>query len=129
MAADPAADHSLTALAGRAGLSTRHLSRLFGDQVGRTPAGYVESVRLEAAQALLANGETVASAARRCGPGSDESLRRLFVRRLGVTPSTYRARFRATVRTAGAAGAGAGVAGADGAGAAGAMAGSAGHGS
>jgi transcriptional regulator GlxA family with amidase domain len=92
--ADPAADHSLPALARRGGLSTRHLTRLFNEQVGSTPAAYVEAVRLEAAQALLEAGETVSGAARRSGLGSDESLRRVFLRHLGVTPSTYRARFR-----------------------------------
>lgn len=94
--ADPAADHSRTALATRAGLSTRHLTRLFREHLGDTPGGYVEAVRLEAAQSLLANGETVTATARRTGIGTDESLRRLFVRRLGITPSAYRARFRTT---------------------------------
>lgn len=96
IAADPAADHSLPALARRAGLSTRHLSRVFNDQTGTTPAAYVESVRLEAAKALLEAGETVTAAARRTGLGTDESLRRTFLRHLGVPPSAYRARFRTT---------------------------------
>ncbi|MGW2054902.1 GlxA family transcriptional regulator [Streptomyces sp. NPDC001840] len=96
IAADPAADHSLLALARRAGLSTRHLSRVFNDQTGTTPAAYVESVRLEAAKALLEAGETVTAAARRAGLGTDESLRRTFLRHLGVPPSAYRARFRTT---------------------------------
>ncbi|MFJ8675807.1 GlxA family transcriptional regulator [Streptomyces sp. NPDC093589] len=98
IAADPAADHSLAPLAARAGLSTRHLSRLFREHTGTTPAGYVEAVRLEAAQTFLANGESVTATARRTGIGSDESLRRLFLRRFGVTPSAYRARFHTTAR-------------------------------
>ncbi|WP_425567613.1 GlxA family transcriptional regulator [Nonomuraea dietziae] len=49
VAADPGADHSLQAMAARAGVSVRHLTRLFHERVGRTPAAYVESVRLEAA--------------------------------------------------------------------------------
>ncbi|WP_102926743.1 GlxA family transcriptional regulator [Streptomyces noursei] len=98
IAADPAADHSNTALAARAGLSPRHLTRLFRAHLGTTPAGYVEVVRLEAAQTFLANGETVTVTARRTGVGSDESLRRLFLRRLGVTPSAYRSRFHTTAR-------------------------------
>ncbi|REK91019.1 helix-turn-helix domain-containing protein [Streptomyces inhibens] len=98
IAADPAADHSRTALAARAGLSPRHLARLFREHTGDTPAAYVEAVRLEAAQSFLANGETVTATARRTGIGSDESLRRLFLRRLGIPPSAYRARFRTTTR-------------------------------
>ncbi|MEV6432165.1 helix-turn-helix domain-containing protein [Nocardia sp. NPDC051463] len=96
IAADAAADHSAPALAARAGLSIRHLTRQFHDQLGTTPAAYVESVRVEAAQALLAAGATVTDTALRTGFGSDESLRRAFGRRLGITPSAYRARFRTT---------------------------------
>ncbi|MGW7418267.1 GlxA family transcriptional regulator [Streptomyces sp. NPDC054863] len=92
--ADPVADHSLPALARRTGISARHLTRLFHDQVGSTPAAYVESVRLETAQSLLDAGESVTAAARRSGLGSDETLRRAFLRRFGVTPSAYRSRFR-----------------------------------
>jgi transcriptional regulator GlxA family with amidase domain len=80
IAADPAADHSLTALAARAGLSVRHLSRLFQAEIGCTPAAYVTSVRLEAATALLHSGETRATAARRSGLGSEETLRRTRLR-------------------------------------------------
>jgi transcriptional regulator GlxA family with amidase domain len=96
VAADPAADHSLPILARLAGFSPRHLTRLFHDRVGATPAGYVEAVRVEVAQALLESGATVTAAAVRSGLGSDESLRRAFLRRLGVTPSAYRARFEST---------------------------------
>ena len=80
IAADPAADHSLAALAARSGLSVRHLSRMFRDEVGCTPAVYVTSVRLEAATALLNSGETRATAARRSGLGSEETLRRTLLR-------------------------------------------------
>ncbi|GAB2486589.1 GlxA family transcriptional regulator [Nocardiopsis aegyptia] len=97
VAADPAADHGAAALAARAGVSTRHLARLFRERLGTTPAAHVEAVRLEAARALLEAGESVTGAARRCGLGSDESLRRVFWRHLGLTPSAYRERF-ATAR-------------------------------
>ncbi|MEV0070646.1 DJ-1/PfpI family protein [Amycolatopsis sp. NPDC050768] len=76
VAADPAGDHCLTSMAQRAGLSTRHLSRLFKEGTGQTPATYVAAVRREAAIALVMSGETVAAAARRSGLGSDETLRR-----------------------------------------------------
>ncbi|MEU8137130.1 GlxA family transcriptional regulator [Streptodolium elevatio] len=96
VSADPAGDHSVPAMAARSGLSVRHLTRLFRDRLGESPAGYVEAVRVEAAQALLADGEAVTAAALRSGFGGDESMRRAFGRRLGVTPSAYRARFRTT---------------------------------
>ncbi|RDI50983.1 GlxA family transcriptional regulator [Nocardia mexicana] len=96
--ADPAGDHSPTAMAARAAVSTRHLTRLFRDELATTPAAFVESARLEAAQAMLESGESVTAAARRSGLGSDESLRRAFLRHLGITPSAYRSRFRTTAR-------------------------------
>jgi transcriptional regulator GlxA family with amidase domain len=85
IAADPAADHSLAALADRAGMSVRHLGRLFKQELGCTPAGYVTAVRLEAANALLLSGAGVATAARRSGLGSAETLRRTM-RRHGAPP-------------------------------------------
>ncbi|MEU6460031.1 GlxA family transcriptional regulator [Streptomyces sp. NPDC047065] len=96
-AADPSADHSLAGMARRAGMSTRHLSRLFRQELGTTPAHYIEQVRMEAAQAMLEGGDDpMASVARRSGFGSPESLRRAFMRNMGITPGAYRARFRTT---------------------------------
>ncbi|WP_040809708.1 GlxA family transcriptional regulator [Nocardia concava] len=96
--ADPAADHSLTTMASRATVSTRQLTRLFRDEFDTTPAVFVESARVEAAQSMLESGESVTSAAQRSGLGSDESLRRIFLRRFGITPSAYRNRFRTARR-------------------------------
>ncbi|MFI6090998.1 GlxA family transcriptional regulator [Streptomyces sp. NPDC051218] len=96
IAADPAADHRLATLAGRAAVSPRHLTRLFTRQLGTTPAAYVESLRLEAARMLLERGASVTDTAERSGLGSDETLRRAFARHLGTTPSAYAARFRTT---------------------------------
>jgi transcriptional regulator GlxA family with amidase domain len=98
VAGQPAADHSVASLAAVAGTSTRHLTRLFREELDTTPARYVELVRLEAAQALLVAGHTVTSAAARSGLGSDETLRRVFLRHLGVLPTAYRRRFGSTAR-------------------------------
>jgi transcriptional regulator GlxA family with amidase domain len=95
--ADPAADHRVPQLATKVGLSDRHLTRLFIEQIGTTPARFVERVRVEAARELLERsglpGDTVAT---RTGFGSYETMRRAFVRRLGVGPRDYRDRFRST---------------------------------
>ncbi|WP_370965097.1 GlxA family transcriptional regulator [Amycolatopsis sp. cg9] len=97
VAADPAAPHTLGDLAARAGVSTRHLTRLFREELGRTPARFVEQVRLESAQQQLERTtDPLDVVARRAGFGTAETLRRAFVRGLGVTPSDYRARFRTT---------------------------------
>jgi transcriptional regulator GlxA family with amidase domain len=90
--ADPAADHSVPVMASVAAVSTRQLTRLFHDEIGTTPARYVELVRLANAQAMLQAGHTVAAAAHRSGFGSADTLRRVFANRLGLTPTAYRDR-------------------------------------
>jgi transcriptional regulator GlxA family with amidase domain len=96
IAADPAGAHSVKSLATRASLSTRQLTRLFQSELGTTPARYVEMVRIDAARAALDAGRTVSDTARLAGFGSAETLRRVFVENLGVSPKAYRDRFRTT---------------------------------
>jgi transcriptional regulator GlxA family with amidase domain len=99
IAANPTGDHRLPQLAQRAALSERHLRRLFSEQTGTTPARFTERVRVEAARELLEDTsipvDTVAS---RCGFGSPETMRRAFLRVLGVGPAEYRGRFRSSLR-------------------------------
>jgi transcriptional regulator GlxA family with amidase domain len=94
VAANPAANHSVKTLAAHASLSTRQLTRLFQSELGTTPARYVEMVRIDAARAALDAGRTVTDTARLAGFGSSETLRRVFVDYLGVSPKAYRDRFR-----------------------------------
>jgi transcriptional regulator GlxA family with amidase domain len=95
--ADPGAEHGLTELACRAGLSPRHFQRRFTAETGTSPAAYVERVRIEAAQRALAESDDpVEAIARRCGFGTAETLRRAFHRQARVAPSDYRDRFRST---------------------------------
>jgi transcriptional regulator GlxA family with amidase domain len=96
IAANPAADHSLKNLAARASLSISQLNRLFRTQLGTTPARFVEMIRIDAARAALDNGYTVTDATRIAGFGSTETLRRVFVTQLGVSPKAYRDRFCTT---------------------------------
>ena len=91
---DPSADHSVKNLASRASLSTRQLTRLFQSELGMTPARYVELVRIEFARAALESGRNVTEAARLAGFGSTETLRRVFLSHLSITPKAYRDRFR-----------------------------------
>lgn len=98
VAADPAGDYSLTRMAALAHISTRQLARLFHSDIGTTPARYVELVRIEAAQTLLQNGQTVAAAARLSGFGSPETLRRVFVTRVGQSPTVYAEGLRAATQ-------------------------------
>ncbi|ULN38297.1 GlxA family transcriptional regulator [Mycolicibacterium smegmatis] len=98
IAADPAADHSVRSLAKVAALSTRQLTRLFQSELGTTPARFVEMVRIDAARAALDAGMSVSDTARQAGFGSPETLRRVFVTHLGVSPKAYRDRFRTAAR-------------------------------
>ncbi len=95
VAVDPAGDHSLSRMAERAGFSVRHLSRLFDEQVGMTAGRYVERVRVEAARSLLEAGDdTIDVIARNTGFRSAETMRRAFVREVGLAPGAYRVRAR-----------------------------------
>ncbi|MET8869646.1 GlxA family transcriptional regulator [Nonomuraea sp. NPDC004580] len=95
VAADPSGDHRLATMAGALAVSERHLSRLFRRELAMTCGQFVERLRVEAAQALLESGEeAVPAVARACGFGSAETMRRAFLRVLGVSPSAYRHRFR-----------------------------------
>nr|WP_244601904.1 helix-turn-helix transcriptional regulator [Mycobacterium pseudokansasii] len=88
VSADPAASQRET-LAAQASLSTRQLTRLCQSELGTTPARYAEMVRIDAARAALDAGRTVADTARMAGFGSTETLRRVFVDHLGVSPKAY----------------------------------------
>ncbi|MGH8081367.1 MAG: GlxA family transcriptional regulator [Lysobacter sp.] len=93
VAAHPALAHSVDALAERAGLSARHFARLFLAEVGITPAAWVELARINAARELLESGEAAPKqVAARCGFANPDTLRRAFVRHVGVTPAEYRRR-------------------------------------
>lgn len=93
--AEPAADLRLPALAERATMSVRHLQRTFTRELGQSPAGYISRVRVDAARRVLElEPVTVTEAARRCGFGTAEAMRRAFHRHLGISPDAYRDRFR-----------------------------------
>jgi transcriptional regulator GlxA family with amidase domain len=92
---DPAGDHRVEAMAERAHMSARHFARAFTAETGTTPARFVESVRIEAARRWLEEtAQPLAAVAAGCGFGTAETLRRTFLRSLGVGPAEYRRRFR-----------------------------------
>jgi transcriptional regulator GlxA family with amidase domain len=96
IAADPGANHTVKTLAAQASLSTRQLTRLFQSELGTTPARYVEMIRIDAARSALDAGRSVADSAQLAGFGSAETLRRVFVSQLGISPRAYRDRFKST---------------------------------
>jgi transcriptional regulator GlxA family with amidase domain len=95
----PDADLSIEACAKLCGMSVRNFARRFARDVGTTPGAWVEAMRIERARELLEDtDEGVDAIAARCGFGSQETMRRAFARRVHVSPSAYRERFRARPR-------------------------------
>ena len=92
--AEPGGAHSICDLARRVDMSPRHFTRVFTDEVGESPGAYVERVRTEAARRQLEQtADTVVAIAARCGFGTAETMRRNFIRRIGVSPDHYRKTF------------------------------------
>lgn len=87
---------SLPAIARRAAMSTRTLSRRFREQVGTTPALWVTRARVRRAQHLLeATPLSVERVAAESGFGSATVLREHFGRIVGTSPLAYRRSFQA----------------------------------
>ncbi len=94
---NPGADLAVAKLARRAAMSARNFARVFARETGLTPADFVEQTRVEAARRRLEeSSDGIEAIVAACGFGTRESMRRAFVRRLGVAPSAYRARFRSS---------------------------------
>jgi len=89
-------DMSVGRLAQVAGMSERSLLRHYRQETGTSPAHAVERIRIETARRMLEEGATVKRVVRRCGFGSEETLRRAFLRQVGVAPAAYRERFSRT---------------------------------
>ncbi|WP_203993727.1 GlxA family transcriptional regulator [Sphaerisporangium rufum] len=88
---DLGGDLGVGTLAAAAGVSERHLTRLFLRYLGQTPGRFVRQARVEAAAQLLATTSLpMATVAARCGFGTAETLRQAFVGQYGVPPSHYR---------------------------------------
>lgn len=91
-----AADLRIENLAYQAGMSPRSFSRVYTQRIGHTPAKTVESIRFEAACGLLEGmAIPLKQVAALSGFNDEQNLRRVFMRRLALTPADYRKRFSA----------------------------------
>ncbi len=91
---NPTHNLSIERLAEKTGFSSRHLTRLFRQQHGQTLGSYVEDYRLTLAQDLLVrSNQQQEQIAKHCGFNSADQLRRVMLRKRGITPSEYRQRF------------------------------------
>jgi transcriptional regulator GlxA family with amidase domain len=86
-------DLSVASLAAASSMSERSFVRHYRTATGTTPARAVEQIRVEAARRTLELGMPVKRAAIRCGFGSEETMRRSFLRLVGTSPGAYRERF------------------------------------
>ncbi len=89
-----AADLSVQAMADRVNMSLRNFSRVFRDEVGQTPAAFVQQLRVDAVRRRLEeSNESLDEISAGCGFGSTDSMRRSFQRLVKVAPRDYRQRF------------------------------------
>jgi len=89
-----ARDLPLSAIARRAAMSARTLSRRFRDQVGGTPAAWITRARVRRAQRLLETTDlSIEQVAAEAGFGSAAVLRVHFGGVVGTSPLTYRRAF------------------------------------
>ena len=85
---------SLDALAMQCHVSSRTLMRRFKEAVGDTPNSYLQNLRIEAAKKLLeSTGMSSEQIMRRIGYADISSFNRLFQRKTGLTPRSYRQKF------------------------------------
>jgi transcriptional regulator GlxA family with amidase domain len=82
-------------LAVRAGLAERSFYRKFTEATGKTPAHFVEGLRLDAARTLLTKGLPIKTIAGKVGLNSPARFGQAFERRFGMAPSLFREMHRA----------------------------------
>lgn len=80
----------VSSLARRAKLSERTFHRKFVAATGKTPAHFVEAVRLDAARMLLSRGLSLKSVAVKVGLFPPTRLADAFERRFGIAPRLFR---------------------------------------
>lgn len=86
--------NSLDDLAAHMQISTRHLARLFRQEMDIQAGSWLENARIEQARSLLEAGVIPLKAIpEACGYHSADVLRRAFAKITGMTPSTYRKMF------------------------------------
>jgi len=88
------ADWTVKRMADAMGMSVRTFLRRFGEATGQSPGDWIADERVSEAKRLLTRGEPkMEDVAQAVGFGSAHALRHHFRRKVGVSPSEYRARF------------------------------------
>jgi transcriptional regulator GlxA family with amidase domain len=88
-------EHTLPSIAEKMQMSERHLSRIFKQECGMTLMTFVNDARIDAVRRHLESTDiSLTEIARRCGFSNASTLRRVFAKRLGISPVDYRERFK-----------------------------------
>ncbi len=91
-------DMNIPKLAAQLAMSERNFARVFHRETTESPADFIERARFEAARRLLEeNASPLKVIALKTGFRTEEKMRRVFQKRIGVTPKVYRERFSTTV--------------------------------
>src|SRR6202045_1612043 len=86
---------SVERLADRIGMSARHFSRVCQRETNMHPGQFVDRMRVEAAQQMIDSSSMgLKEIADACGFGSADSMRRTFLRVIGITAGEYTQRFK-----------------------------------
>jgi transcriptional regulator GlxA family with amidase domain len=88
-------DLGVEQLAERIGMSPRHFTRVCLRETRMNPGQFVARLRVEAAQQQIDSSSLgLKQIADACGFQTADSMRRTFLRVLGVTPGEYASRFK-----------------------------------
>jgi transcriptional regulator GlxA family with amidase domain len=89
---------TVESLADRMGMSARHFTRVCLRETGLNPGGFVDRMRVEAAKQIIDSSSCgLKEVADLCGFKSADSMRRTFLRILGITAAEYASRFKSTL--------------------------------
>jgi transcriptional regulator GlxA family with amidase domain len=86
-------DLTVESLAEQTNFSPRHFSRMFAETCGKTPATFVEALRVERARELLEEGCPRIRVADLCGFTTEQRMFDAFLRQLQVSPTEYQGSF------------------------------------
>jgi transcriptional regulator GlxA family with amidase domain len=91
-------DLTVESLAERIGMSPRHFTRVCLRETGMNPGHFVDRMRVEAAQQIIdSSSRGLKEIADSCGFRSADTMRRAFLRVLGITAAEYASRFKSTL--------------------------------
>ena len=90
-------DLSIPKLAARVAMSERNFTRVFHRETAESPADFIERARFEVARRMLEeNKSPLKVISLKTGFRTEEKMRRVFQKKIGVTPKVYRERFSTT---------------------------------